>query len=187
MNAKVLFLTADNFEDMELFYPLYRMREQGADITIASPTQVEITGKHGYSIGVAKECKDIDPDDYDLLILPGGSAPELVRLDPDAQRIAKSMMDAGKLVAAICHGIQTLITVDAVKGRRATCWKGIRDDLKAAGGDYRDEPCVVDGNLITSRAPDDLPIFCKTILDTFQGEYSSEASKSKAGSEPVRG
>ena len=94
----------------------------------------------------------VEASDYDILILPGGKAPETIRLLPVAVKITQEMMKSGKPVAAICHGAQILISAQVLKGRKATCWKGIRDDLIAAGGQYEDEEVVVDGNLITSRA-----------------------------------
>jgi protease I len=107
---------------------------------------------------------DVDAGEYDLLVLPGGKAPETVRLDEDAVNATRRMMEDGKVVAAICHGAQTLISADVLEGRRATCYEGVRDDLKQAGADYADEEVVVDGNLITSRFPPDLPAFSREIF-----------------------
>ena len=107
---------------------------------------------------------DADAEDYDLLLLPGGKGPEKVRLEADAVEITKRMFEADKMVAAICHGPQVLISADVLRGKRATCWPALRDDLKAAGADYVDREVVVDGNLITSRCPPDLPAFCRQIF-----------------------
>lgn len=161
---KALILVADGVEDLEFFYPYYRLQEENVEMDVASPGGEAIVGKHGYEFSPNLSLSNVDAADYDLLVLPGGKAPETVRLQPEAVRVARKMLEADKTVAAICHGVQTLISADVLHGRRATCWKGIRDDLKAAGADYVDQEVVVDGNLITSRSPDDLPAFCREIL-----------------------
>jgi len=121
-------------------------------------------GEHGYSLEANLAFADASADDYDLLFLPGGRGPEKVRLQPEAVEITKRMFEADKMVTAICHGPQVLISADVVRGKRATCWPALRDDLKAAGADYLDQEVVVDGNLITSRCPPDLPAFCRAIF-----------------------
>jgi len=161
---KAAILVADGFEDLEFFYPYYRMREQGIQTDVATPDGGTVVGKNGYSFKGDLALEGISAEDYDLLILPGGKSPETVRLIPAARRMARDMMNAGKMVASICHGAQILISADVLEGRQATCWEGVRDDIIAAGADYRDEPVVVDGNLITSRRPDDLPMFCREIF-----------------------
>jgi protease I len=161
---KALILTADGFEDMELFYPLYRIQEEGIDVDVASSIKGGVFGKHGYRVEANLTFADIDPDRYDLLILPGGKGPEKVRLDNDALEVTKTMMASGKIVASICHGSQILISAGLVAGKNMTCWPGVRDDLKAAGAIYHDREVVTDGNLICSRMPDDLPAFCRTIF-----------------------
>ncbi len=161
---KALILTANGVEDVEFFYPYYRLREEGIEVDVASPDGEKIVGEHGYSFEPNFSFADVDVGDYDLLVLPGGRGPEKVRLDADAVEITKRMFEADKLVAALCHGPQVLISADVVRGRKATCWPALRDDLKAAGADYLDQEVVVDGNLITSRKPDDLPAFCREIF-----------------------
>ncbi|NLF31527.1 MAG: type 1 glutamine amidotransferase [Planctomycetes bacterium] len=161
---KALILTADGVEDSEFFYPYYRLQEEGIHVDVATPDGQAAMGKHGYPVPANLKISDARADDYDLLVLPGGQGPEKVRVIDNAVKIARAMMDAGKVVASICHGVQTLISADVLKGRRATCWKGVRDDLKAAGADYRDEEVVVDGTLVTSRAPHDLPAFMRETL-----------------------
>jgi protease I len=166
---KALILAADGVEDCELLYPLYRMREADIDVDIAGAARGVVTGKHGYTAEVGLAFCEVRPAEYDLLVVPGGKAPESVRLDESALALTRSMFEAGKVVAAICHGGQVLISADVLRGKEATCWKGIRDDLKAAGAHYVDREVVVDGNLITSRCPDDLPAFCREILRALQG------------------
>ena len=161
---KALILAADGFEDSELLYPYYRLQEAGISATIAGPEVGTITGKHGYSVDANKTLDEVNAGDYDLLLLPGGKAPESVRLNDHAVQVTKEMMEADKPIAAICHGAQTLISADVLRGKNATCWQGVRDDLKAAGAKYADEEVVVDGNLVTSRCPDDLPAFCREMM-----------------------
>ncbi len=161
---KAVILTANGVEDLEFFYPYYRMREQGIETDVATPGGGTVVGKNGYEIKGDISLEEISAEDYDLLILPGGKSPETVRLIPAARQMTQEMMNSGKIVASICHGAQILISADVLQGRQATCWEGIRDDVIAAGGNYRDEPVVVDGNLITSRQPDDLPMFCREIF-----------------------
>jgi protease I len=161
---KALILAADDFEDLELMYPYYRLQEAGIDVDVAASRAGTVTGKHGYAVKTTRVFSELDAAQYDLLVVPGGRAPEAVRLHARAVAVAKAMFEAGKLVAAICHGAQVLISAGVLNGKNATCWKGIRDDLKAAGGSYSDRPVVVDGNLITSRCPDDLPAFCREIF-----------------------
>ena len=161
---KALILVASDVEDIEFFYPYYRLQEEGWEIDVATPDGRKMVGTHGYDFEPDMKISEANADDYDLLVLPGGRAPEKVRLQPKAVEIARSMLDAGKTVAAVCHGIQTLISADVLRGKKATCWPGIRDDAKAAGAEYLDQEVVVDGNLITSRRPEDLPTFCRETL-----------------------
>lgn len=161
---KALILVADGVEDSEFFYPYYRLREEDIAVDVASPDGKKIVGKHGYEFEPNLSFSEVNASAYDLLVLPGGKGPERVRLEPAAVDITKWMFEADKTVAAICHGAQVLISADVLHGRRATCWKAIRDDIKAAGAEYLDQEVVVDGNLVTSRSPDDLPAFCREML-----------------------
>lgn len=162
---KVLMLTADGVEDLELYYPYYRLKEEGFQVDVATPNGQPATCKHGYKTPADLAFADVDASAYGMLVIPGGRGPETVRLDEDALSITTEIFQAGKPVAAICHGAQVLISAGLVKHRRATCWPGVRDDLIAAGADYVDEEVVMDENLITSRMPDDLPAFCAKILE----------------------
>lgn len=161
---KALILAADDFEDSELLVPMYRLLEAGDEVDVAAPQTGDITGKHGYTVEANLDFGDVDADDYDMLVLPGGKAPETVRLDDTAVRVTREMMEAGKPVASICHAGQILISAGVLEGREVTCWKAIRDDVKAAGANYRDAEVVVDDNLITSRFPGDLPAFCREMM-----------------------
>ncbi|HEY3347504.1 MAG TPA: type 1 glutamine amidotransferase domain-containing protein [Nitrospirota bacterium] len=161
---KALIISANDFEDLELYYPYYRLKEEGWDITIAAPDTGTIAGKHGYSVPIESKFSDINPDEFDILFIPGGRAPEEVRINENALRIVNSFFDDGKIVASICHGAQVLVSANRVLGRKITCWKGVRDDVLAAGGLYTDTEVVVDGNLVSSRMPVDLPAFMRELM-----------------------
>jgi protease I len=164
ISMKILMISADNFEDMELFFPYYRLREEGFHVDLASMKKDRIKGKHGYEISVDKTLTEINPGDYDVLVLPGGKAPETIRKDKYALEIAKHFFGKNKPVAAICHGPQTLISAGLLKGRRATCYKSVAPEMKEAGAIYEDKEVVVDGNLVTSRQPSDLPAFMREMM-----------------------
>jgi protease I len=161
-----LILTAEGFEDIEVLYPYYRLQEAGYITHIATPGGKSVTGKHGHRVDATLPLKNVNPEEYDILVLPGGRGPERIRLycREEARRIVASFMDAGKPVAAICHGPQLLITAGKAKGRRLTSYPGIRDDLEAAGAEWVDEPVIVDGNLVTSRVPPDIPLWMREFL-----------------------
>lgn len=161
-------LTADKFEDMELFFPLFRLLEEGWQVDVAAPSKREISGEHGYSIEPNLTIDEVDPDKYDLLLIPGGfpdGAPATVRKIKKAQEITKSFFKKDKLVASICHGPWTLASSDVLKNRHLTSFwhDGVPESIKAAGGLWEDKEVVVDGNLITSRWPMDLPAFMREI------------------------
>ncbi len=161
---KALFLVAEGFEDLELFYPLYRLQEEGIEVVVAGSAKQPFEGKRGYKITPQKTFEEINPSDYGMLVIPGGKSPERVRLSPEAVGITKYFFEKGLAVGAICHGIQVLISAGVMKGKRATCYEGVRDDLKAAGGIYGDKEVVVDKNLVTSRMPSDLPAFMRELM-----------------------
>ncbi len=166
---KVLLISADNFEDTELLVPYYRFLEEDIHVDIASMKRGRIKGKHGYEVEANKALRDIKPDDYDALLLPGGKAPEAVRNDEKARDIAKYFFEKNKPVFAICHGPQTLISAGLLKGRHATSYKTVASEMKAAGVLYEDKEVVVDGNLITSRQPSDLPAFLRETMKVLKG------------------
>jgi protease I len=161
---KALILTADNFEDTELLVPFYRLREAGYDVEIASLARGPLRGIHGYEVTAQKSFEEVRPDDYAVLVVPGGKAPAAIRADARVQEIARAFMASGRPVAAICHGPQVLISAGLVAGRRATCYRGVAEELREAGGRYEDSEVVIDGNLITSRHPADLPAFLRELM-----------------------
>ena len=161
---KALIISADNFEDSELLFPFYRLLEENIAVDIASLKTGDIKGKHGYRATANLAVREVDPSAYDLLVLPGGRAPSALRDDADVQSIVRGFMDSGRPVAAICHGPQILVSAGVMKGRKATCYRTVAGELKAAGAGYLDREVVVDGNLITSRQPGDLPAFMREIM-----------------------
>ncbi len=159
-----LIMSADNFEDTELLVPYYRFKEAGDEVIVASAGRGAIKGKHGYEVAVTKSLDEVNPDDYAILVLPGGAAPAAVRKEPKALEIARSFFKHNKPVAAICHGPQILISAGLLKGKHATCYLSVIDELKESGAIYEDGEVVVDGNLVTSRQPADLPAFMREAM-----------------------
>lgn len=172
---KALILSADNFEDSELLFPLYRLQEAGCQVDVAAGKRGAILGKHGYEVHADVSFSEINPHDYAVLVLPGGKAPSAIRDDPCVQEIARHFVRHGKPVAAICHGPQILISAGLVRGRRATCYRNVATELKEAGALYVDCEVVVDGQLITSRQPGDLPAFMRELMR--QVSYCLETEK----------
>jgi protease I len=172
--ARVIVLTADKFEDFELFVPYFRLMEEGVAVDVAAPAKETITGENGYLFeNVDLTIDEVDPGLYDLLFIPGGhphGAPTTVRNNKHAQEIARAFFTADKPVAAICHGPYLLVSADLVAGRRLTSFwgDGVPEEIRAAGGIYVDEDVVVDGNLITSRWPMDLPAFMREVMRTLR-------------------
>jgi protease I len=172
--ARVIVLTADKFEDFELFVPYFRMMEEGVAVDVAAPAKETLTGENGYFFeNVDLTIDEVDPQIYDLLFIPGGhphGAPTTVRNSKNAQEIGRAFFKADKPVAAICHGPYLLVSADLVAGRRLTSFwgDGVPDEIRAAGGTYVDEDVVVDGNLITSRWPMDLPAFMQEVMRTLR-------------------
>ncbi len=167
---RILIMATDGFEQSELEVPLERLQDAGAEIDIASLQTGDITGwdedDWGDEIEVDLLIADAKASDYDALVLPGGQInPDLLRVDDKAIALIKAFADAGKPVAAICHAPWLLVEAGLAKGRKMTSYKSIRTDVANAGAEVVDEDVVVDGNIITSRCPDDLPAFCDAIIE----------------------
>jgi protease I len=165
-SKRVAMLVEDGFEDRELTGPLEALREAGATVTIVGPTAgAAFTGKRGEAVVTSELTAGMARmKDFDALVIPGGHAPDKMRMRHAMVDLAREAMETGKLVAAICHGPQLLISAGALRGRTLTCWPSIAIDVKNAGGLYVDKPVVEDGNLITSRKPDDVPVFSDAII-----------------------
>ncbi len=163
---RVAMLVEDEFEDRELTGPLDALRAAGATVTLIGPTAgTEFKGKRGQAVVTSDlAAGSAQMTDFDALVIPGGHAPDKMRMRHAMVDLARDAMESGKPVAAICHGPQLLISADALRGRTLTCWPSIAIDVKNAGGLYVDKPVVDDGNLITSRKPDDVPMFSDAII-----------------------
>jgi protease I len=153
------------YQEMEVWYPIYRLREAGCKVTVVGPEAgKEYPSKLGYPVKSDKAAREVSADDFDVLIIPGGYAPDHMRRCEAMIKLASQMVEQGKVVAAICHGPWVLCSTQGLKNRKATCFVAIKDDVINAGGKYVDAEVVRDGNLITSRKPDDLPAFLQTII-----------------------
>lgn len=162
---KALIVTAEQFEDSELFGPKAALEAAGVEVHVATPEKGhQFHGKHGRTVLADLTLREVDPAVYDLLVLPGGKAPAELRRNSDALRIAKTFFKSGKPVAAICHGPQILLSARVLEGRRATCYPGVAQELIDNGVLYEDTEVVVDGKLVTARKPADLPAFTREML-----------------------
>jgi protease I len=165
MVKAVAILAEDDYEDLELWYPYYRLLEAGHEVkVIGSGRKAVFVSKHGYEVRAEMNASDVDSVDFDAVVIPGGFAPDRLRRVPAVNELVRRMFKEGKVVAAICHAPSVLISANVLKGRKVTCFVSIKDDVMNAGARYKDEAVVVDGNLITSRFPADLPEFMKALL-----------------------
>jgi protease I len=162
---RVAVLAEELYEDLELWYPALRLREAGAEVKIigsgSAPTH---PSKHGYPVTVDASAADVSADDFDALVVPGGYAPDKLRRYPAVLDLVRQVFEQGKVVAMICHAAWVPISAGILKGRTVTCVPAIKDDVVNAGATYVDREVVVDGNLISSRRPADLPAFCRAII-----------------------
>ncbi len=162
---RVAILVDQIYHDLELWYAYYRLKEAGAEVSLVGARAGETYhGKYGCPAVAEYAYGDISADDLDGVIIPGGYAPDHIRRYAMANNLVKDLNLEGKLVAAICHGGWVLCSAGTLEGRRATCFFAIKDDLVNAGAEYLDAEVVVDGNLVTSRKPDDLPAFCRALI-----------------------
>jgi len=166
---RVVVLAEDLYQELELWYPVLRLREAGAEVVIVGTGSADTyMGKHGYPVAVDAEIDDVQAPDFDALVIPGGYAPDKLRRYASVNALARDMFLGGKTVASICHGAWVLVSADILRDRTVTCFSGIKDDVINAGADYVDQEVVRDGNLITSREPDDLPAFCREIITALE-------------------
>jgi protease I len=162
---KILILLEKGVEDSEFIYPYYRFQEEGYKMDIVAPqAKKEYIGKRGVHFTSELSPGEVEVDDYDAVVIPGGQAPDRMRIHRDLVELVIEANRLGKVIAAICHGPQILIEADIVRGKTVTSWPSVRTDLKNAGGNVVDEASVVDGNLVTSRSPADLPDFCQATI-----------------------
>ncbi len=184
---KVAILVTDGFEQVEMTEPRQALEAAGAGTDLVSPASGQVRAsqhdEHGDKFDVDVPLKEANPDDYNALLLPGGVAnPDKLRANPDAVQFVKAFVDAGKPIAAICHGPWTLIEAGAVSGRRMTSWPSLQTDLRNAGAKWIDEEVVTDRGLVTSRKPDDIPAFNRKMVEEFQ-----EGTHGRRLGEPFKG
>ena len=166
---QIAILAEDLYQEMELYYPLYRLREAGYNVfVIGSGDKDEFQSKLGYPVKVDLDASYANPADFSCVVIPGGFAPDHMRRYPDMVGFVRKVWENGGIVGAICHGGSMLVSADILRGKKATCFFAIKDDLINAGAEYLDKEVVVDGNLITSRIPDDLPSFLKAIIKALE-------------------
>src|SRR4030042_68682 len=163
---KIAIMVDEMYQVIEVWYPYYRLKEAGfAVYLLPAEAKRQYHSKEGYPCISDRAAGRSNAADYDCMVVPGGFAPDFMRRSSDVIKFANDMVAAGKVIAAICHGGWLLCSTPIYKGKKATCFMAIKDDIKNAGAQYIDDECVVDGNLITSRKPDDLPAFCTAIID----------------------
>jgi protease I len=155
----------EGVEDVEFLYPYYRFQEEEYKVeVVASKAKETYIGKHGVPMRSDLSPEEVKIEDYDALIIPGGRAPDKMRVNKGLVNMVRDAYEKGKVIAAICHGPQMLIEADLLRGKKATCWKSVITDLKNAGATFVDAPAVVDAKLVTSRSPEDLPKFCQETI-----------------------
>ncbi len=158
-------LVENLYQDQEVWYPFYRLKEEGAEVVVVGTGSAKMyTSKFGYPIDVEKSASEVSATDFDAVIIPGGYAPDLMRRYPDMVKLVRDAVLADKVVASICHGGWLLASAKILQGRTVTSFFAIKDDLEHAGAKFVDVEVAVDGNLITSRMPDDLPAFLRAII-----------------------
>lgn len=169
----VLLFVESHYEDLELQYPKYRLLEAGAKVVVAGPKEGEVyKGKNGYPQKADISLSQVNPIDFQALIIPGGYAPDHLRMNSKALEIVKHFHDSRKLIAFICHAGWVPISAGVLKGVKCTSYIAIKDDMMNAGAQWVDEPVVVDGHFISSRSPRDLPFFCPAILNFLESASS---------------
>jgi protease I len=182
---RVAILATDGFEQVELTVPQKALRDAGAKVTVVSPRSTATKGKiqgmnhaeKGDQITVDAELESVRPEDFDALVLPGGVAnPDYLRVNETAVGFVRHFGQAGKPIAAICHGPWTLIEADLVRGHKMTSWPSLKTDLRNAGAEWVDERVVSDRGLVTSRKPDDLPAFCQAAVEMFSSFRTRKAA-----------
>jgi protease I len=179
--ARVALLIEDEYQILEGWYPLLRLQAAGAEVkVVGSGTKKSFDSKEHYPMDVDLDAADASAEDFDAVIVPGGFAPDNMRLHPPMIDFVRQMFQAGKLTAAICHGGWVLVSAGAVKGKKATGYRPIRDDVENAGGTWVDEAVVKDGNVITARTPVDLPPFGEAIIEYLESSADPQHVSAQA-------
>lgn len=163
---RIAVLVDQSYQEMEVWYPIYRFLEAGAEVVTVGPAAGQvITSKLGYPVKADRAYGDVKPADFDGVVCPGGWAPDYIRRSEAAIRFVSEISQQGKLVSAICHGPWVMCSADVIRGRKVTCFYAIKTDVINAGGLYEDAEVVVDGHIVTSRKPEDLPAFMRASID----------------------
>ncbi|MFC2947486.1 type 1 glutamine amidotransferase domain-containing protein [Virgibacillus sediminis] len=169
--TKVIALVEDDFEDLELWYPVLRLQEEGATVDLTGKeAEKTYTGKYGVPAKSAFAFKDIKADEYDAILVPGGWAPDKLRRYPEVLELIKKMDESRKPIGQICHAGWVLISADILQGRIVTSTPGIKDDMKNAGAEWHDEAVIIDGHIISSRRPPDLPAYMEAFVGKLAGQ-----------------
>ena len=167
---RIIAIIEESFEDLELWYPVYRLREAGCTVDIVGPRKGLYHGKYGVPCDVQMTFDEVSADDYDGILVPGGWAPDKLRRYPAVLDLVRKMHADKKVIGQICHAGWVLASAEILEGRKVTSTPGIRDDLRHAGAVWLDEPCVVDGNLVSARRPPDIPEYEKQLVKVLFGE-----------------
>ncbi len=166
---RVAVLVEQQYQEMEVWYPVYRLREAGCEVVLVGPEAGKTyPSKLGYPAKADASAEDTSADRFHAIVIPGGFAPDYIRRSEPMLKLVRDLSAQGKPVAAICHGPWVLCSTTALKGKKVTCFHSIKDDVTNAGGTYVDQEVVIDGNVITSRTPDDLPAFVVAIIEQMQ-------------------
>lgn len=165
IGKKVMVFAENDYEDLELWYPKLRLSEAGAYVFVAGPREKTYQSKHGYPVETHGNVRDYNPVEFDVLVIPGGWCPDRLRRYDEVLAFTAAMVQANKVVGAICHGGWVLASAEVVEGRRLTSVPAIKHDLIHAGANWVDEPAVADGRLVTAQVPKDLPEFCRLMIE----------------------
>jgi protease I len=165
---KIAVLAEEMYQEMELWVPYYRLKEEGAEVKVVGPEKKTYKSKLGYPVNADVAASEVSAKEFDGVVIPGGYAPDMMRRHKAILDLVKGCFEQGKPVAAICHAGWVPISAGILKGKTATCFFAIKDDMINAGVRYVDQEVVVDGNLITSRKPDDLPAFCRELVKALE-------------------
>jgi protease I len=177
---RVAILVEKDYQDLEVWYPALRLKEEGAEVKFIGTTAKDYKGKFGYPVTTDMSAQDARAEDFDAVVVPGGWAPDFLRRYETVLNFVREMDRQGKVVAAICHAGWVLASAGVARGRTLTCFSAIKDDVQNAGAKYVDEEVVVDGKLVTARKPDDLPAFCREIIRLLQAADLKAKSVPKA-------
>lgn len=174
IRPKVGILVENLYQEMEVWYPIFRLQEAGALVTVIGPNAMNYSSKLGYQVVAEISAEQANPGDYDALIVPGGFAPDLMRLCKPMISLTREIYEGGGLVAAICHGTWMLISARIISNQKVTGAPSIKDDIVNAGGIYVDDEVVIDGNIISSRKPADIPAFSRAIMTHLSVKFGDE-------------